>query len=274
MVRSDPRDANVVYVAALGHQFAANEERGVYKSTDGGTTWKQVLTRGPKAGAVDLSIDPNNPNTIYAGSSGKSTGRPLQHGERWILRSGMFNSTDGGGTWKELSKNPGRPKGIMGRVGVTVSPANPQRVYALVEAAEGGAFRSDNGGDTWVRVNSSNEIRQRAWYYTHIFADPKNADTVYFLNVGFFRSTDGGRSLSPLRPPHGDNHGLWIAPNDPERMIESNDGGANITFNGGRSWSSIMNQPTAQFYRVALDNDFPYHAYGAQQDNSTVRTAS
>jgi photosystem II stability/assembly factor-like uncharacterized protein len=271
-VAVDPRDANVVYVAALGHQFAPNEERGVFKSTDGGATWKQVLTRGPKAGAVDLSIDPTNPNIIYAAFwEVYRTPYSLESGGPG---SGLWKSTDAGATWKELSKNPGMPKGEFGRVGVAVSPANPQRVYALVEAEEGGAFRSDNGGDTWVRVNSSNEIRQRAWYYTHIFADPKNADEVYFLNVGFFRSTDGGRSLSPLRPPHGDNHGLWIAPNDPDRMIESNDGGANITFNGGRSWSSDMNQPTAQFYRVALDNDFPYHAYGAQQDNTTVRTAT
>jgi len=258
----DPRDANTVYVAALGHAWGPNEQRGVFKSTDGGATWKQVLTRGPKAGAVDLSLDPSNPNVIYAAF--------------WEVYRNAYDLESGGpgsGLWK-LTRNPGMPKGVIGRVGVSVSPANPQRVYALVEAAEGGAFRSDNGGDTWARVNSSNEIRQRAWYYTHIFADPKNADEVYFLNVGFFRSTDGGRSLQPIRPPHGDNHGLWIAPNDPQRMIESNDGGATVTFNGGRSWSTEDNQPTAQFYRVALDSDFPYHAYGAQQDNSTVRIAT
>ena len=187
----------------------------------------------------------------------------------------LWKSTDGGETWKDLSKNPGMPKGLMGRVGVSVSPANPQRVYALIEAEEGGAFKSDNGGDTWVRTNSHNDIRQRAWYYTHVFADPKNADTVYYLNTGFYRSTDGGRTFTAIQTPHGDNHGLWIAPNDPQRMIESNDGGANVTLQRraipGRR---IMNQPTAQFYRVALDNDFPYHAYGAQQDNSTVRTAT
>jgi photosystem II stability/assembly factor-like uncharacterized protein len=271
-VMIDPRNANVVYVAAVGHQFGPNEQRGVFKSTDGGATWKQVLTRGPKAGAVDLSMDPNNPNVIYAAFwEVYRTPYSLESGGPG---SGLWKSVDGGETWTDLSTKPGMPKGIMGRVGVAVSPANPQRVYALIEANEGGAFRSDNGGDTWIRVNSSNEIRQRAWYYTHIFADPKNADTVYYLNVSFFRSTDGGRSLAPIQPPHGDNHGLWIAPNDPQRMIESNDGGATITVNGGRSWSSIMNQPTAQFYRVALDNDFPYHAYGAQQDNSTVRTAT
>ncbi len=268
----DPRDPNIVFVAALGHQFGPNEQRGVFKSTDGGATWKQVLTRGPKAGAVDLSMDPANPNVIYAGFwEVYRTPYSLESGGPG---SGLWKSTDGGETWKDLSKNPGLPKGLMGRVGVSVSPANPQRVYALIEADDGGAFRSDNAGDTWVKVNSSNEIRQRAWYYTHILADPKNADTVYFLNVNFFRSTDGGRSLAPIRPPHGDNHGLWIAPNDPNRMIESNDGGATISTNGGRSWSTEDNQPTAQFYRVALDNDFPYHAYGAQQDNSTVRIAT
>ncbi len=268
----NPKDANIVFVAALGHQFGPNDQRGVFRSTDGGATWKQVLTRGPKAGAVDLSIDPTNPNTIYAAFwEVYRTPYSLESGG---AGSGLWKSTDGGDTWTDLSKKPGMPKGLMGRIGVAVSPANPQRVYALIEADEGGAFRSDNGGDTWVRTTASNEIRQRAWYYTHIFADPKNVDTVYYLNVGFLRSNDGGRTFTSINTPHGDNHGLWIAPNDPQRMIESNDGGANITSNGGRSWSTIMNQPTAQFYRVALDNDFPYHAYGAQQDNSTVRTAT
>jgi photosystem II stability/assembly factor-like uncharacterized protein len=268
----NPRDPNIVFVAALGHQFGPNEQRGVFKSTDGGANWKQVLTRGAKAGAVDLSMDPANPNVIYAAFwEVYRTPYSLESGGPG---SGLWKSNDGGETWKDLSKNPGMPKGLMGRVGVAVSPANPQRVYALIEAEEGGAFKSDNGGDTWVRVNSHNDIRQRAWYYNHIFADPKNADTVYYLNTSFFRSTDGGRTYTSVQTPHGDNHGLWIAPNDPQRMIESNDGGANITFNGGKSWSSIMNQPTAQFYRVALDSDFPYHAYGAQQDNSTVRTST
>jgi len=268
----NPKDANIVFVAALGHQFGPNEQRGVFRSTDGGATWKQVLTRGPKAGAVDLSMDPNNPKVIYAAFwEVYRTPYSLESGGEG---SGIWKSTDGGDTWKDLSKNPGMPKGPMGRVGVSVSPANPQRVYALIEAAEGGAFRSDNGGDTWVRTNSHNDLRQRAWYYTHVFADPKNVDTVYYLNTGFFKSTDGGRTYSSIQTPHGDNHGLWLAPDDPQRMIESNDGGANVSFNGGRSWSTIMNQPTAQFYRVALDNDFPYHAYGAQQDNSTVRTAT
>jgi photosystem II stability/assembly factor-like uncharacterized protein len=271
-VAINPRDANIVFVAALGHQFGLNDQRGVFRSTDGGATWKQVLTRGPKAGAVDLSIDPNNPNTIYAAFwEVYRTPYSLESGGPG---SGIWKSTDGGDTWTDLSHKPGMPKGIFGRIGISVSPANSQRVYALVEAEEGGAFKSDNGGETWTRTNAHNDIRQRAWYYTHIFADPKSVDTVYYLNVGFERSTDGGRTFTSIQTPHGDNHGLWIAPNDPQRMIESNDGGAIVTLNGGRSWSSVMNQPTAQFYRVALDNDFPYHAYGAQQDNSTVRTAT
>jgi photosystem II stability/assembly factor-like uncharacterized protein len=271
-VAINPRDANIVFVAALGHQFGPNDQRGVFRSTDGGTTWKQVLTRGPKAGAVDLSIDPNNPNTIYAAFwEVYRTPYSLESGGPG---SGLWKSTDGGDTWTDLSHKPGMPKGIFGRIGVSVSPANPQRVYALIEAEQGGALKSDNGGETWTLTTSNADIRQRAWYYTHIFADPKSVDTVYYLNVGFERSTDGGRTFTSIATPHGDNHGLWIAPNDPQRMIESNDGGAIVTLNGGRSWSSLMNQPTAQFYRVALDNDFPYHAYGAQQDNSTVRTAT
>ena len=268
----DPRNANVVYVAALGHQFGPNAERGVYKTVDGGVTWKQVLTRGPKAGAVDVSLDPSNPNTIYAAFwEVYRTPYSLESGGPG---SGIWKSTDGGETWKDLSHNPGMPKGLQGRVGVAVSPANPQRVFAVVEAEEGGGFRSDNGGDTWVRTSGDNEIRQRAWYYSHVVADPRNADVVYYLNVFLFRSNDGGRTLTRMSVPHGDNHGMWIAPNDPDRLVVTNDGGATVTFNGGKSWSSLGNQPTAQFYRVALDNDYPYHAYGAQQDNSTVRIAT
>ena len=187
--------------------------------------------------------------------------------------SGIFKSTDGGDTWAEITRNTGLPKGTIGIVGITVSPANPDRVWAIVEAEDGGVFRSDNGGRTWTKTNEQRNLRQRAWYYSRIYADPKNSDTVYVLNTGFYRSNDGGRTFTGIGVPHGDNHDLWIAPDDPNRMIESNDGGANVSFNGGKSWSE-QDQPTAQFYRVALDNDFPYHIYGAQQDNSTVRIAS
>jgi len=271
-VKVHPKNPDIVYVAALGHLWGPNEQRGVYRSMDGGATWKQVLTRGADAGAVDLALDPSNPRVIYAGFW--QVRRNPYHFDSGGAGSGLWKSTDGGDNWTDLSHAPGMPRGVLGRVGVTVSPANPERVWAIVEAAEGGLFRSENGGRTWAKVSSSNEIRQRAWYYSHIFADPQNVEGIYALNVGMLHSIDGGRTFAAMRPPHGDNHDLWIAPDNPLRMIESNDGGANISNDGGHTWSSIMNQPTAQFYRVALDNDFPYNVYGAQQDNTTVRTAS
>jgi len=267
-----PKNPNVVFVAALGHQFAANEERGIYKSVDGGTTWKQVLTRGPKAGAIDIVMDPSNPNTLYAAFwEVYRTPYSLESGGPG---SGIWKSTDGGETWRDLTRSNGLPRGTLGKIGITVSGANPDRIWAIVEAEDGGVYRSDNGGGSWSRVNQDRDLRQRAWYYTHIYADPKNADEVYVLNTGVYRSNDGGRTYTPIPTPHGDNHDLWIDPNDPNRMIECNDGGAVVTTNGGRVWSPENNQPTAQFYRVALDNDFPSHAYGAQQDNTTVRTAT
>ncbi len=271
-VRVHPKNPDIVYVAALGHLWGPNEMRGVYRTTDGGATWKQVLKRNNTAGAVDIAMDPGNPRVLYA-AMWEISRKPWRM-DSGGAGSGLFKSTDGGDTWSEISHAPGMPKGVMGRIGVTVSPANTERVWALVEAADGGLFRSDNGGRNWTKVNDQNILRQRAWYYSHIFADTKNADTVYALNVGMHRSIDGGRTFSTMRPPHGDNHDLWIAPDDPNRMIESNDGGATITRDGGHTWSSVDNQPTAQFYRVALDQDFPYNIYGAQQDNTTVRIAS
>ena len=271
-VRVHPKNPDIVYVAALGHLFGPNTERGVYRTTDGGTTWKQVLTRGPDAGAIDIALDPANPRVLYAGFW--QVRRNPWHFDSGGPGSGLWKSTDGGDTWADISRAPGLPRGVLGRIGVTISPANPERVWAIVEAADGGIFRSDNAGRNWTKVNDQNILRQRAWYYSHIFADPKSADTLYALNVGMFRSIDGGKSFSSIATPHGDNHALWIAPDNPERMIQGNDGGAIVSNDAGRTWSSIMNQPTAQFYRVALDNDFPYNIYGAQQDNSTVRTAS
>jgi photosystem II stability/assembly factor-like uncharacterized protein len=267
-----PKNPDIVYVAALGHLWGPNPERGVYRSTDGGQTWKQVLTRGPDTGASDIAMDPSNPRILYA-SFWEASRKP------WRLdsggpNSGIWKSSDGGDTWQDLSHAPGLPRGVEGRIGITVSPANPERVWALVEAADGGVYRSDNAGRTWIKLSTENDLRQRAWYYSHIFADPKGADTVYVNNVGMWKSIDGGRTFQQLRPPHGDNHDLWIAPENPQRMILSNDGGATITADGGQTWSTEDNQPTAQFYRVTMDEDFPYHIYGAQQDNSTVRIAS
>jgi len=271
-VRVHPRNPDIVYVAALGHVFGPNEQRGVFRSTDGGKNWQKILFRSNKAGATDLILDPTNPNTIYAALW-------EVYRQPWTLESGgpgsgIFKSTDAGDTWNEITRNEGLPKGVIGNIGITVSPMNSDRVWAIVEADDGGVFRSDNGGKTWSKVNEQRNLRQRAWYYTRIYADPKNPDTVYVLNTGFYKSNDGGRTYSSFRPGHGDCHDLWIAPGDPMRMILGDDGGAEVTFNGGGSFSSIDNQPTAQFYRVALDNDFPYHIYGAQQDNSTVRIPS
>jgi photosystem II stability/assembly factor-like uncharacterized protein len=270
-VRVHPKNSDVVYVAALGHVFGPNEERGVFRSVDGGKSWQKIFSRGDKAGAVDLILDPNNPRVIYAGFW-------EVYRKPWTLESGgpgsgIFKSTDGGDTWTDMTRNPGLPRGLVGKVGITVSPVNSERVWAIIEAEDGGVFRSDNGGGSWIKINEQRNLRQRAWYYTRIYADPQNADTVYVLNTGFYKSNDGGRTYTTIGVPHGDNHDLWIAPNDSQRMINSNDGGANVSYNGGRSWTE-QDQPTAQFYRVALDQDFPYNIYGAQQDNSTVRIPS
>jgi photosystem II stability/assembly factor-like uncharacterized protein len=271
-IRVNPRNPDIVYVAALGHVFGPNEERGVFRSTDGGKTWKKVLYRSNKAGACDIVLDPSNPNIIYAGLwEAYRTPFTLVSGGPG---SGIFKSTDGGDNWTEITRSPGLPEGVIGNIGITVSPANPDRVWAIVEAKEGGVFRSDNAGKTWTRVNEEHKLTQRAWYYMRIYADPANADSVYAINTGLYKSNDGGHTFNSIRQPHGDNHDLWIAPNDPLRMINCNDGGANVSANGGQTWSTQMNQPTAQFYRVAVDQDFPYNIYGAQQDNSTVRIAS
>ena len=270
-VRVHPRNPDLVYVAAIGHAFGPNEQRGVFRSKDGGKTWEKILYRGPKAGAIDLTFDPTNANILYA-ALWDYIRKPWTF-ESGGPSSGLFKSTDGGDTWQELTRAPGMPRGVVGKIGVTVSPVNSERVWAIVEAEDGGVFRSDNGGRTWSKVNESRNLRQRAWYYTKIYADTQNAEGVYVLNTGFYRSNDGGRTFANIGVPHGDNHDLWIAPNDAQRMIEANDGGANVSFNGGRTWTE-QDQPTAQFYRVALDEDFPYHIYGAQQDNSTVAISS
>jgi photosystem II stability/assembly factor-like uncharacterized protein len=270
-IRVHPKDPDVVYVAALGHAFGPNKERGVYRSADGGRSWRKVLFVSDRAGAVDLVMDPGNPRVLYA-----ATYEVLR--QPWAAvsggpGSGIYKSTDGGDTWRKLSE--GLPDGILGRIGLAVSPASPNRVWALVEAKEkAGLYRSDNGGTSFRSVSSDRNLVQRAWYYTHIYADPKDASTVYVLNVGMWRSEDGGRNFTPIRTPHGDNHDLWIDPDNPQIMVEANDGGANVSYNGGRTWTPQNNQPTAELYRITVDDQFPFWMYSGQQDNSAVAIPS
>lgn len=270
-IRVHPKNPDIAWAAVLGAIFNPSEERGVHKTTDGGRTWRKVLYRNDRSGAIDLALDPSNPNVLYAALwDVKRTPWSLESGGPG---SGLFKSTDGGETWTEITRNSGLPKGTIGRIGVTVSGANPDRVWAQIEAEDGGLFRSDDAGKTWRRVNDNRNLRQRAWYYTHIHADPQNPDRVYAQNVQFWRSDDGGATFRPISTPHSDNHDLWIDPGDNSRMINGDDGGASVSTDGGRTWTS-QEQPTAQFYRVTLDREFPYNIYGAQQDNSTVRIPS
>jgi photosystem II stability/assembly factor-like uncharacterized protein len=267
-----PRNADVVFVAALGHTYGPNAERGVFRSVDGGKTWEKVLFKDEHTGAIDLVMDPHNPNVLFAA---------LYQVQRtpWSLESGgpgsgLYRSIDGGTTWKHLEGN-GLPSSLMGRIGVSVSGGDSDRVYALIEAKDAnGLYRSEDGGESWTKINDDQRLTQRAWYFTHIFADPKSIDTVYMLNTGAFRSLDGGKTLELLPAPHGDHHALWIDSTNPLRMINGNDGGASVTIDGGKTWTTQENQPTAQFYHVATDNQFLYYVYGAQQDNTTVAIAS
>ncbi len=266
-IRVHPRNPDVVYVAALGQVFGPNLERGIFKSTDGGATWRKVLFRNDSTGAVDLSMDPTNPDVLYAGLW-QAQRRPWQLVSGGA-GSGLFKSADGGETWTEITRNPGLPRGLIGNVGISASGAQAGRVYAIIEADSGGVFRSDDGGGTWIKVNTERRLRQRAWYYTRIYADTRDANTVYVSNVSFSRSTDGGRTWTGIRTPHGDSHDLWIAPENNQRLIEGNDGGANVTLDAGRTWTGQA-YLTAQFYHVTTTNHFPYRICGAQQDNSTV----
>ncbi|HAS46621.1 MAG TPA: glycosyl hydrolase [Microscillaceae bacterium] len=272
-IRVHPKNPDVVYVAALGHLFGPNQERGVYRTTDGGKTWKRVLFANENAGAIDLVLDPNNPRVMYASTWRiRRTPYSLESGGKG---SALWKSTDGGNTWMNLhEKSKGLPKGVLGIIGVTVSPVNSNRVWAIVEHKNGGVFRSDDGAKTWRKINSERKLRQRAWYYTRIYADTKNEDIVYVLNVRFHRSKDGGKTYESIRTPHGDHHDLWISPNNNYHMAVADDGGAQISKSQGASWSTYMNQPTAQFYRVSVDNSYPYRLYAGQQDNSAIRISS
>jgi photosystem II stability/assembly factor-like uncharacterized protein len=267
----DPRSADTVLVAAFGHAFGPNTERGVYRTTDGGKSWTKVLYHDAETGAIDVAFDPNDPGIVYA-ALWQARRQPWNFSSGGP-GSGLYRSTDGGLTWTHLQGN-GLPEGILGRIHVSVSPADSRRIYAMIEAHAGGLFRSDDGGVHWARVSDDGRLTQRAWYFSTVLADPKQVDTVYAENTGLFRSTDGGKTFELLPARHGDHHGLWIDPGDPERMIESSDGGASISFDRGKSWTTQANQPTAAFYHVAVDNRFPYHLYGAQQDNSSIAIAS
>lgn len=268
-IRVDPEDENLVYVAALGHPYGPNRERGVFRSRDGGASWEKILFVSDSAGAVDLILDPSDATTLYA-----TTWQVYR--KAWKMwgggpHSGLWKSTDGGDTWAELTRNPGMPAGVIGKIGITVSPADPNRLYAIVEAEEGGVFRSDDAGATWERTNDERKIRQRHFYYSRIYADPADPDISYALNTRLYKSTDGGQSYETLenQPPHGDQHDLWIAPDDPLRIIDASDGGGSVTVNGGETWTE-QDYITTQLYHVMATRDFPYHVCGAQQDNSTV----
>lgn len=267
-----PRNPDIVWAAVVGHLFGPNTERGVYKTTDGGKTWKRTLFVNDQTGASDLVLDPSDPSVLYAGTWRViRTPYSLESGGEG---SGLWKSTDGGETWTSLTTAKGLPKGVWGIVGVAVAPSNPDKLYAIIENAKGGLYASSDAGKTWTLQSGDNNIRQRAWYYTKVYVDPANEQVVYCPNVNFMRSRDGGKTFQPLRTPHGDHHDLWIDPADGSRMIVADDGGAQVSFDGGNQWSTYMNQPTSQIYRVSTDNSFPYRILGAQQDNSTIRIKS
>jgi len=268
-IRIHPKNPDLVYAAVMGDLFKPSDERGVYRSKDGGKTWEKILFANAEAGAVELAMDPNNPRILYASTwKIKRTPYSLESGGDG---SAIWKSTDGGDNWTNISSNDGLPKGLWGISAVAVSPVNSNRLYAIIENDKGGVYRSNDAGKSWVQVNDERKLRQRAWYYTKIYADTEDEDVVYVLNVQYHKSKDGGKTYQTYNAPHGDHHDLWIAPEDNQRMVIADDGGAQVSYDAGENWSTYMNQPTAQFYRVTTDNHFPYRIYGAQQDNSTIR---
>ena len=267
-----PKNPDIIWAAVMGHLFGPNETRGVFKSIDGGQTWKKVLYINPQTGASDLIIDPTNPETLYAGTWQLiRTPYSLESGGEG---SGLYKSTDGGETWNSIKTNKGFPKGVWGITGIAVAKSNPDKLYAIIENAKGGLYMSEDAGKTWALINSDNNIRQRAWYYTKVFVDPADENKVYCPNVNFMMSSDGGRTFVAGRTPHGDHHDLWIDPKNGKRMIVADDGGAQVSLDGAKNWSTVMNQPTVQVYRLSTDNHFPYRVLGAQQDNSAFRILS
>lgn len=272
-IRTHPNNADLVYVAAFGHAFGENSERGVYRSKDGGETWENVLSVSDKAGAIDITIDQNNPRIIYATfwEAYRKFWEISSGGED----SGIWRSMDGGDTWENISTNKGLPTGILGKIGIAASPVQPGRVWAIIEhQPDGGIYRSDDYGDTWVVGSKDQRMISRAWYYMHVTADPQDANTIYINNLSFWKSTDGGHNWTEITTPHGDNHDVWIFPTNNKIMVQGNDGGACVSLNGGLSWSSIYNQPTAQFYHLDVDTKEPYRVYGTQQDNSSLSVPS
>ena len=272
-IQVHPQDPDTVYVAALGHAFGPNEERGVFRSRDGGAHWERIFHRSDRAGTHDLAMDPNNPRILYAPSwQVRRYPHTLDSGGE---ECGLHRSFDGGDTWEEISRRPGLPHGLLGKIGVAASRARPGRVWALIEAADGALFRSDDYGETWVRLSEESLLRTRPWYYMHVTADPVDADTVYVQNYGTWRSTDGGATVTKMPTPHGDEHALWIHPRDNRTMVRGNDGGASVTQDYGVTWSEIYNQPTAQIYHVITDDQQPYYrVYGSQQDNTAITLPS
>ena len=267
----DPRNPDIVFVAAMGSAYGPSAERGVFRSADGGTTWQKVLFRDEDSGAIDITLDPDHPQTVWAA---------LLHDRRppWsayppaTIAGAIYKSNDGGSVWNPV-KGGGLPEGDWGRVGLAVARGtHGQRVYALIDAKDGGLFKSDDGGQTWLRTGTDPRIRGRMWYFGELYVDPKNPDTVYIPNVSIYRSTDAGKTFVAIKgAPGGDDyHAMWIDPANPQRMIFGSDQGAGVSVDGGRTWSSWYNQPTAQFYHVAVDNQLPYHVYGAQQDSGSV----
>ncbi|NND34368.1 MAG: glycosyl hydrolase, partial [Saprospiraceae bacterium] len=269
-----PNNPEIVYLAALGNIFKSNEERGVYRSMDGGDSWQQILYLSDTVGAIDLEMDPRNPKVLYAG---------MWRAERkpWTMidggsEGGLYRTRDGGESWNKVTN--GLPTGLVGKIGIAISPANPDRIWVIQQAADeekGGVYRSDDGAKSFSRICRDHKLRQRGWYYSRIFADPLDENTVYVTNTGFYKSIDGGKNFDhTYRVPHGDNHDLWINPSNPDIMINSNDGGATVTLNGGATWSEQNNQPTPEFYRLTVDNQWPFRLYAGQQDNTTISIPS